>query len=155
MQKVIVSNPNADVALLKLEGNFEKKEKEIAKIGNSDETLIGEDIFVIGAPHGFKQSLSKGIISGKYINEALSNDFEKVEFLQTDAAINPGNSGGPMFNMKGEVIGIASRIYTLSGGFDGIGFAVTSNVAKNILDETNSPWTGMESLFYQKKLLVF
>jgi serine protease Do len=144
--EVIASDPNADVALLKISPGFELKNKTVAVIGDSDKTEVGEDIFVIGAPHGFKQSLSKGIISGRYSPESLSNDFDTVEFLQTDAAINPGNSGGPMFNMKGEVVGIASRIYTLSGGFDGIGFAVTSNVAKAILEDSNSPWTGMESI---------
>lgn len=144
--EVVASDPNADVALLKIKSEFELKNKTVAVIGDSDKTQVGEDIFVIGAPHGFKQSLSKGIVSGRFSAESLSNDFDSVEFLQTDAAINPGNSGGPMFNMKGEIVGIASRIYTLSGGFDGIGFAVTSNVAKAVLKDTKNPWTGMESI---------
>ncbi|AXT55175.1 trypsin-like peptidase domain-containing protein [Aquimarina sp. MMG015] len=143
--EVISSNPSADVALLKIKDEFLVNNKTVAKIGNSDNVQIGEDIFVLGAPHGFKQSLSKGILSGRHIPENLSNNFIKVEFLQTDAAINPGNSGGPVFNMKGEVIGIASRIYTISGGFDGIGFAVSSNVAKKILMEDPDTWTGMDA----------
>ena len=149
--EVISSDANADVALIKVKDSFQLKEKDIAKIGDSDKTNIGDNVFIIGAPHGFKQSLSKGIISGKYIPDNLSNRFEKVEFIQTDASINPGNSGGPMFNMKGEIVGIASRIYTTSGGFDGIGFAVASNVAKRVL-ENRENWAGIESLVLSPEL---
>jgi len=150
--EVIASNSIADVALIKIKENFLLKNKKIADIGDSDKVEIGQDIFLVGAPHGFKQSLSKGIISGRYIPENLSNDFEEIEFFQTDAAINPGNSGGPMFNMKGEVVGIASRIYTTSGGFDGIGFAVTSNKAKEFLSKESNLWTGMESVILSKEM---
>jgi len=150
--EVIMSNTNADVALIKVIGNFDKKKKKIAPIGDSDAISVGDDVFIIGAPHGFKQSLSRGIISGRYIPENLSNNFEKVEFLQTDAAINPGNSGGPMFNMKGEIVGISSSIYTMSGGFDGIGFAASSNVAKKILETKKGEWTGMESVLLPQDL---
>ncbi|MFC5048492.1 S1C family serine protease [Aquimarina hainanensis] len=143
---IVSSNPQADVALLQIKNNFQLKNKKVATIGDSDKTLIGEDVFVLGAPHGFKQSLSRGIISGRYVPDHRSNDFVKIEFLQTDAAINPGNSGGPMFNMKGEVIGIASRIYSASGGFSGIGFAVSSNIAQKLLSEEENIWTGMEGL---------
>jgi len=144
--EVISSNNQADIALIKIVGDFNLKNKNIAKIGDSDNVLIGEDVFVLGAPHGFKQSLSRGILSGRYTPQHLSNDFVKIEFLQTDAAINPGNSGGPMFNMRGEVIGIASRIYTNSGGFEGIGFAMTSNIADKLLMTQDNIWTGMESV---------
>ncbi|MCL6272892.1 trypsin-like peptidase domain-containing protein [Muricauda sp. 2012CJ35-5] len=150
--EVIASNPMSDVAIIKVSGTFELKEKKIATIGDSDKVEIGEDIFVIGAPHGFKQSLSRGILSGRYIPDKLSNDFEQIEFLQTDAAINPGNSGGPLYNMKGEVIGIASSIYTTSGGFDGIGFVAPSNSVKNLMDSSNGPWTGMETLLLNEEL---
>ncbi len=104
--QVVASNPQADVAMIKIVGEFKLKQKEVAKIGDSDKVDIGEDVFVLGAPHGFKQSLSRGILSGRYQPASLSNDFIEIEFLQTDAAINPGNSGGPMFNMKGDVIGM-------------------------------------------------
>lgn len=150
--EVISSNPNADVALIKIKGEFTLRNKYIPQIGDSDSTNIGEDVFIIGAPYGFKQSLSKGIVSGKHYPENLSNDFEKIEFLQTDASINPGNSGGPMFNMQGEVIGIASRIYTVSGGFDGIGFAISSNIAKKLLASQENSWTGMESILLSKEM---
>ncbi len=150
--EVIASNPLSDVAVIKISSEFQLKDKKIAKIGDSDEALIGEDVFVIGAPHGFKQSLTRGILSGRYVPDKLSNDFEQIEFLQTDAAINPGNSGGPLFNMSGEVIGIASSIYTTSGGFDGIGFVAPSNIAKKLLENTNNPWTGMETLLLTPEL---
>jgi len=144
--EVITSNPQADVALIKINSGFQLKNKKIAKVGDSNKLQVGEDVFVLGAPHGFKQSLSKGILSGRYKPESLSNDFINIEFLQTDAAINPGNSGGPMFNMKGEVVGIASRIYTSSGGFEGIGFAVSSNVANQLLMKEPNFWAGLESM---------
>ena len=148
---VITSDTNADVALIQISKDFQLKKKDVAKIGNSDHTNIGDNVFIIGAPHGFKQSLSRGIISGKYIPKNLSNRFEQVEFIQTDASINPGNSGGPMFNMKGEVIGIASRIYTISGGFDGIGFAVASNIAKKVLTGKHN-WSGIESIILSPEM---
>lgn len=150
--QVITSNQQADVALIKIDSEFQLKQKHVARIANSDKADIGEDVFVLGAPHGFKQSLSRGILSGRYQPEELSNNFIEIEFLQTDAAINPGNSGGPMFNMKGEVIGIASRIYTESGGFEGIGFAMSSNVAKQLLTEESDVWTGLESIIISGEL---
>jgi serine protease Do len=144
--EVISSNPQADVALIKISSKFELKQKHVAKIGDSDKVEIGEDVFVLGAPRGYKQSLSRGILSGHYEPEDLSNDFVKIQFLQTDAAVNPGNSGGPMFNMKGEIIGITSRISTDSGGFEGIGFAMSSNVAEKLLMEEPTPWGGINSI---------
>ena len=144
--EVLTSNEEADVALVRISGDFKLKNKKVAVIGDSDKVDVGEDVFVLGAPHGFKQSLSRGILSGRFSPESLMNDFIKIEFLQTDASINPGNSGGPMFNMKGEVIGIASRIYTNSGGFEGIGFVMSSNVAYKLLMEEATLWGGMESM---------
>lgn len=144
--EVLSSNTQADVALIKIKDKFKLKHKKVVEIGNSDALQIGEDIFVVGAPLRLKQSLSKGILSGRHTLEGLSNDFVNIEFLQTDAAINSGNSGGPMFNMKGEVVGITSSIFSTSGGFNGIGFAVASNVAKRLLMEEPTVWTGMESV---------
>ena len=150
--QIVTSNAQADVAMIQVGPEFELKRKKVATIGDSDRTRIGEDVFVLGAPHGFKQSLSRGILSGRYEPEELSNDFVKIEFLQTDAAINPGNSGGPMFNMNGEVIGIASRIYTESGGFDGIGFAISSKVAHVLLSGETSMWSGIESVLITNEI---
>lgn len=143
---VLSSNPMADVALIKINGKFKLLDKKVVQIGNSDAQNVGDDIFVIGAPFGIKQSLSRGIISGKHCPETLNNSFVNVEFFQTDAAINHGNSGGPMFNMKGEVIGITSRIYSESGSFIGIGFAISSNTAKKLLMDEPNIWTGMNSI---------
>lgn len=151
--KVITANQTADVALLQIGEDFELKNKYVATIGDSDKLMIGEDIFVIGAPHGLEQTLSTGIVSGRLKPENAGDKFFPVEFIQTDAAINPGNSGGPMFNMKGEVIGIASFILSESGGFNGIGFGASSDVANKILmNEGNKYWTGMEALFITGEL---
>lgn len=143
---VLSSNPLADVALIKIKDEFELKAKQVATIANSDNQNVGDDVFVLGAPFGLKQSLSKGVISGKHCPESLNNSFINVEFFQTDAAINLGNSGGPMFNMKGEVIGITSRIFSESGGFNGLGFAISSNTAKTLLMDEPNFWSGMNSI---------
>jgi len=150
--EVISSNPQADVALIKIKENFELKNKKVAPIGDSSKAQIGEDIFVLGAPHGLKQSLSRGIVSGKFNPQQYGQNLTDIEFIQTDASINPGNSGGPLFNMKGEVIGIASHIYSKSGGFDGIGFAASSNIAQKLLMDTPSFWSGMESIIVSGNL---
>jgi S1-C subfamily serine protease len=133
----------ADVALIRLERPIPNA--KVAIIGDSDETRIGDDIFVIGAPLGLPYSLSRGVISGRHSEDNVYNDGKLLEFFQTDASINTGNSGGPMYNYKGEVIGIVSSILTRSGGFEGIGFAATSNVAKSILAERSSRFFGIEA----------
>jgi S1-C subfamily serine protease len=138
-----ISN-TADVALILLERPV--SDLAPAKIGNSDEVRIGDDIFVIGAPLGLTHSVSKGIISGKHSEKMLTSDLNRMEFFQTDAAINQGNSGGPMFNMDGEVIGIVSSILTFSGGFEGLGFAATSKIAGDMLLQKGSFWIGIDAL---------
>jgi S1-C subfamily serine protease len=95
---------------------------------------------------GLPYSLSSGIISGRHAENMFSNDGRSLEFFQTDASINTGNSGGPMFNYKGEVIGIVSSILTRSGGFEGIGFAATSNVARELLTDRGSRYFGIEAM---------
>ncbi len=139
--KIIASEPTADIALVKLEKVPD--DLQPATLGDSDKVSVGEDIFIIGAPYGIGHSLTVGYISGKRKPPEKSM-FADVEFFQTDAAVNVGNSGGPMFNMKGEVIGIVSHILTQSGGFDGIGFAVTSNSAKQLLLEEKRIWSGID-----------
>lgn len=140
----------ADVALIKLQ----KPATGIkpAKIGDSDKVRIGEDVFIIGAPLGLTHSVSKGIISGKHTDEAMSDSFLKMEFLQTDASINQGNSGGPMFNMQGEIVGIVSSILSFSGGFEGLGFAATSNIAKSLLTKKSTAWFGLDILPMNEEL---
>ena len=139
--KVLVSLHAFDIAVVQLEKMPAKA--TIAKLGNSDLVESGDRVFVVGAPFGLSHSLSVGYISARRKSEILSNFMTEVEVLQTDAAINPGNSGGPMFTMAGEVIGIVSHIVSEGGDFAGLGFAVTANVAKELLTR-DSFWTGLE-----------
>lgn len=150
--EVISTSPSADVALIKIIGDFQLKNKHVATIGDSDKVTIGQDIFVIGSPLGVEQTLTRGIVSGKITQGNLSESFSPVEFIQTDAAINPGNSGGPLFNMSGEVIGVASFIMSQSGGFIGLGFGASSNVATKILMEQKNIWSGMEFAFLEGEM---
>ncbi len=106
-------------------------------------------LFLIGASLGEEQTLTKGTVSGRISPEEIGYDFAEVAYLQTDAAINQGNSGGPMFNMKGQVIGIASFILSQSGSSAGLGFGTISNVAKKVLMEQSNLWTGMEFLIFK------
>lgn len=132
----------ADVAIIQLDRpatNF-----PAAKFGDSDKVRIGEDVFIIGSPLGLAHSVSKGIISGKHTERNETNDNRATEFFQTDASINKGNSGGPMYNMQGEVIGIVSSILSFSGGFEGLGFAATSGIAKEILSQKGRIWLGTD-----------
>lgn len=142
--KVISSDPTSDLAMIQAIGSVSGK--TVADIGDSDSVRIGDDIFVIGAPRGLEYSLSKGIVSGRMRHKNPTFGGADIEFLQVDAAINPGNSGGPVFNMAGEVVGIASFILSESGGFEGIGFAGASNVAKQVLFEENRVFGGMEGI---------
>jgi len=139
--KVVTSNVDADVALVKL--IWIPKNLVVAPVANSDEVKIGNQVIVIGAPMGLEHSLSVGHISGRMADTKISDNFSNTEFFQTDASINHGNSGGPMFNMQGQVIGIVSFILSQSGGFEGIGFAVTSNVAKQELLGEQPFWFGL------------
>lgn len=134
----------ADVAIIELERAVTHLSK--AKLGDSDEVRIGDDIFVIGNPLGLSFSVSKGIISGKHAESNESMSGKALEFLQTDASINKGNSGGPMFNMQGEVVGVVSSILSFSGGFEGLGFAATSNIAVDILSQKGRMWFGTDIL---------
>lgn len=140
----------ADVASIKL---IEKPVNPmVAKLGNSDSVEVGQQIVVIGTPLGLGHSLSSGYISGRHNQDRITSNMSASEFFQTDAAINQGNSGGPMFNLKGEVIGIASSIITQSGGFEGIGFAATINMAKTLLLEHKQMWYGFEPVILSDEL---
>jgi S1-C subfamily serine protease len=122
------------------------KEVVVAKLGDSEKVEVGDEVFVVGAPYGLSHTLTVGHISARHKLNTVSAGFELSEIFQTDAAINQGNSGGPMFNIAGEVIGIASRILTKSGGFEGLGFAVTSNTARRLLLEEQSFWFGLDGI---------
>ncbi|WP_020527816.1 S1C family serine protease [Flexithrix dorotheae] len=141
---IVSVDKQADVALIKL--NWPKKNGVVAKLGESNNVKTGERVIVIGSPLGLEHSLSVGNISAKHIKTARSHGFIQSEFFQTDAAINHGNSGGPMFNLNGEVIGIVSYILSQSGGFEGLGFAATTNIAKKLVIDRRPFWTGLESV---------
>jgi serine protease Do len=140
----------ADVALIKLQ--TAPKNPTVAKIGESDLVKVGDPVFVIGAPMGLEYSLSAGIISGRHKLGKMTSSFNEAEFFQTDAAINTGNSGGPVFNMNGEVIGISSSILSRSGGFEGIGFAATTEIARNLLVDKPSYWWGVTPVLLSDEL---
>ena len=138
--KVVSSEPTADVALLQLEKP--PKAAFVATIGDSDAVATGDEVFVVGAPLGVSHTLTVGYISGRRRPNATLGGMTRAEFFQTDAAINQGNSGGPMFNLQGEVIGIVSYILSRTGGSEGLGFAITSKIARQLLEQ-KSFWSGV------------
>ncbi len=140
---VVASDPVKDVALLKLDRIPEGLQP--AKLGDSEKVRVGDEVFVIGAPYGLTHTLTVGHISARHSEDGAMG-LVQAETFQTDAAINQGNSGGPMFNQRGEVIGIVSYIQTQSGGSDGLGFAVTSNAAVEALFDERMTWSGMSGI---------
>src|SRR5438105_12385604 len=127
--KVIGRDEKTDIALLKIDSN---QKLPYGNWGNSDDAKVGDWVVAVGNPFGLGGSVTAGIVSalGRNINEGPYDDF-----IQIDAPINRGNSGGPTFNLHGEVIGINTAIYSPSGGSVGIGFALPSNTAKNIVQQ--------------------
>ena len=148
--RVTASYPRADIAVLQLDSP--PPAVTPALLADSDQTQVGDDVFVIGAPYGLSHSLTVGHVSGRHSSRETIAGLSKVELFQTDAAINQGNSGGPIFNMAGEVVGIVSQILTNSGGFQGLGFAVTSNVAKKLLFNERSFWTGIDGFMLSREM---
>jgi serine protease Do len=118
----------SDIALLKVEAT----DLPTVKLGVSKNLKVGEWVLAIGSPFGFDHSVTAGIVSAK--GRSLPSD-NYVPFIQTDAAANPGNSGGPLFNMDGEVVGVISQIYSRSGGFMGISFAIPVDVMNNVVEQ--------------------
>ena len=123
--KVMGADKASDVAVLKIDA----RNLPTVRIGSTAQTQVGEWVLAIGSPFGFESSASAGIVSAK--SRSLP-DGSYVPFIQTDVAVNPGNSGGPLFNMNGEVIGINSQIYSRSGGYQGLSFAIPIEVAMNV-----------------------
>ncbi len=148
--RVLGAVHNADVALLQL--SHPPANVVVAPLGNSDKMEVGDEIFVVGAPYGLSYTLTAGHISGRHAADNRISDTVSREFLQTDAAINQGNSGGPMFNMNGEVIGIITSILSQSGGAERLGFAATSNVARQLLLDRKPFWSGIEGLLLRGDL---
>ncbi|HEV2284403.1 MAG TPA: DegQ family serine endoprotease [Steroidobacteraceae bacterium] len=122
--KVIGIDSKSDIAVIKIEA----KDLPTVQIGDSRSLKVGEWVLAIGAPFGFENSATAGIVSAK--GRSLNGDY--VPFIQTDVPINPGNSGGPLFNMRGEVVGINSQIYSRSGGYQGVSFSIPIDVAMQV-----------------------
>src|SRR2546427_8951645 len=119
--KVVGVDPKSDIAILTIPA----EDLPTVRIGNSRGLKVGEWVLAIGAPFGFENSATAGIVSAK--GRTLDSGY--VPFIQTDVPINPGNSGGPLFNMRGEVVGINSQIYSRSGGYMGVSFSIPLDVA--------------------------
>lgn len=126
--KVIGSDRRSDIALLKIPA----RDLPVVNIGDSSKLEVGEWVVAIGSPFGFTNSVSQGIVSAK--GRSLPGE-DIVPFIQTDVPVNPGNSGGPLFNMNGEVVGINSQIYSRSGGYMGLSFAIPIDLAMKVKDE--------------------
>ncbi|MES2937075.1 MAG: Do family serine endopeptidase [Pseudomonadota bacterium] len=123
--RVLGSDPKTDVAVLKIEA----KNLPVVKLGSTRSLAVGEWVLAIGSPFGFENTVTAGVVSAK--GRSLP-DGSGVPFIQTDAAVNPGNSGGPLFNSRGEVVGINSQIYSQSGGYQGVSFAIPIDLARGI-----------------------
>lgn len=129
--KLIGSDKRSDVALLKVEAS----NLPVLETGSSETLKVGEWVVAIGSPFGFDHSVTAGIVSAK--GRSLPSE-NYVPFIQTDVAINPGNSGGPLFNLEGKVVGINSQIYSQTGGFMGVSFAIPVDVAKRVVEQLKS-----------------
>src|SRR5262249_22514729 len=127
--RVIGVDPATDIALLKIDATG----LQPLAWGDSSRLLVGEWVLAIGSPFQLSQTVTAGIVSATGRANVGFTDYE--DFIQTDAAINPGNSGGALVSTRGELIGINTGIYSQSGGYQGIGFAVPSNLAKHVADD--------------------
>jgi serine protease Do len=126
--KVLGSDPKTDVAVLKIDAS----NLPVVTLGSTENLRVGEWVLAIGAPFGFENTVTAGVVSAK--GRSLPDD-SAVPFIQTDVAVNPGNSGGPLFNARGEVVGINSQIYSQSGGYQGVSFAIPIDLANRIKDQ--------------------
>ena len=129
--EVIGVDPLSDLAVLEVKG----RNLPTVDVGNSDNLKVGDWVIAIGSPFSFDFSVTAGIVSAKGRSIQNNNIGNYVPFLQTDVAINPGNSGGPLFNLDGEVVGINSQIYSRSGGYQGLAFAIPINVAVDVAEQ--------------------
>jgi len=126
--KVLGSDPKTDIAVLKINAS----NLPVVSLGDSDKLQVGEWVLAIGAPFGFENTVTAGVVSAT--GRSLPDD-SAVPFIQTDVAVNPGNSGGPLFNARGEVVGINSQIYSQSGGYEGLSFSIPIDLAVKIKDQ--------------------
>ena len=123
--KVLGTDPKTDIAVLKIDG----KDLPVVTMGSTADLQVGEWVLAIGSPFGFENTVTAGVVSAK--GRSLPDD-SAVPFIQTDVAVNPGNSGGPLFNARGEVVGINSQIYSRTGGYQGVSFAIPIDLASKI-----------------------
>src|SRR5512136_931545 len=128
---VVGTDPKTDLAVIKIPA---KATLPFVTFADSDQVQVGQWVVAIGQPRNLAQSVTQGIISAKH-RRGITDPSSYQDFLQTDAAINPGNSGGPLLNLSGQVVGVNSAILSESGGFEGIGFAIPSNMAVRIADQ--------------------
>jgi serine protease Do len=142
--RVLASAPFADIALLQL--TQVPPGVTVAAFGDSDALDIGDQIFTIGAPYGANHSLAVGWVSARRQPESVYEDATALEVFQTDLAVYEGNSGGPLFNLRGEVVGIVTHVLAKDGTATGPSFSVTGNVARKLLIERRRGWLGIESL---------
>jgi serine protease Do len=126
--EIIGTDPKTDLAVVRIETNGLKT----ATWGDSDALKVGELVVAVGSPYGLSQTVTSGIVSAKGRANVRIADYE--DFIQTDAAINPGNSGGPLINTRGEVVGINTAIFSTTGGYQGIGFSIPSNMARAVME---------------------
>ncbi|MCY1170946.1 peptidase [compost metagenome] len=126
--KVLGSDPKTDIAVLRIDA----KNLPVVTLGKTSDLKVGEWVLAIGSPFGFENTVTAGVVSAK--GRSLPDD-SAVPFIQTDVAINPGNSGGPLFNARGEVVGINSQIYTRSGGYQGVSFAIPIDIANKVKNQ--------------------
>jgi len=126
--KVLGSDPQTDIAVIRIDA----KNLPTVRLGDPAKVRVGEPVLAIGSPYGFENTVTAGIVSAK--SRSLPDD-TYVPFIQTDVAVNPGNSGGPLFNQRGEVIGINSQIYSQTGGYQGLSFAIPINVATKVEEQ--------------------
>lgn len=155
---MIGRDPYSDLAVIKVpEGSV----NAVALLGDSDQIKVGQKAIAIGNPFGLSHTLTTGIVSALHRSIMTSEEVQIDDLIQTDAAINPGNSGGPLLNSSGEVIGINTAIFTLSGGYQGIGFAIPINKAKEVSNELISsgrvlrPWLGAPSFDLNNELAKY
>ncbi|MEP7299041.1 MAG: Do family serine endopeptidase [Burkholderiales bacterium] len=127
--KVLGSDVTTDIAVLRINATG----LPIVRLGDARQLEVGDRVLAIGAPYGLEQTATQGIVSAK--GRSLPGDSTVVPFIQTDAAVNPGNSGGPLFDGSGSVVGINAQIYSQSGGFQGLSFAIPINVALKVKDQ--------------------
>ena len=126
--KVLGSDAATDIAVLRIDA----KNLPVVRLGDAQQLQVGDPVLAIGSPFGFEQTATQGIVSA--IGRSLPGD-TAVPFIQTDAAVNPGSSGGPLFDASGAVVGINAQIYSRSGGYQGLSFAIPINVALKVKDQ--------------------